>query len=726
MIPSRWQQIEELYNAARECPPGERAALLEGTDPELRREVESLLAQKSSATPLDHPAWEGAASLLQSTVTQIAAGKQLGPYKIETPLGKGGMGEVFRATDTRLHRTVAIKILPRDKVADPERKKRFLQEARAASALNHPNIITLYDIASDSGTDYIVMECVPGKSLDKLISPQGLPLAEALNYAQQIASGLAAAHDNGIVHRDLKPANVVITPKGMAKVLDFGLAKLMERAAGEGDEIHRQEAELTEVGTVMGTVAYMSPEQASAKPVDHRTDIFSLGIILYEMLAGTRPFRGRSQVETMHGIIHDPAPPLPWQPPELQEILDKTLAKDANDRYQHAADLELDLRRFQKACESKSRSSIRDNPVPLQRRREITHRSRWWIATALAIAALGSGAWWTFQSKPHALRDGVTPSANHEANDQYELAMNFLAFQNDIPLARKTFARALELDPNFASARLQLATMLIIEIFNGYTNDEGTLYQAEEELHRAEQVLPGSDGLLLSTQSVVYLAQGRLDRIPAAKLEESWRKGGNPTWLVILRMLEGRADEALAISRGWLDRHPLENPTRMFLGETLRTQGDTAGAIQAQERALQQAPGNVTAAWFLTMAYLDEGKPRRARALLEGMRIGFEKNYMWRHAWAVLLAGEGKRNDALQAMDENTLKFAKLTWAVTATTADFYALNGDSSKAIEWLQLAIARGDERVSYFRRNPRLAKLRNDTRFQSLMKAVESRSR
>lgn len=236
MTPSRWRQIEELYNAARECAPGERAALLDGTDPELRREAESLLAQKSGATPLDHPAWEGAASLLQSTVTQIVAGKRLGPYKIETPLGKGGMGEVFRATDTRLHRTVAIKILPRDKVADPGRKRRFLQEARASSALNHPNIVTLYDIASDSGTDYIVMECVPGKSLDKLISPQGLPLAEALNYAKQIASGLAAAHDKGIENCPIDRPSCDRDRPG-------------EEATHAGDAAGRPEAERVSLGT---------------------------------------------------------------------------------------------------------------------------------------------------------------------------------------------------------------------------------------------------------------------------------------------------------------------------------------------------------------------------------------------------------------------------------------------------------------------------------------------
>jgi DNA-binding winged helix-turn-helix (wHTH) protein len=351
-------------------------------------------------------------------------------------------------------------------------------------------------------------------------------------------------------------------------------------------------------------------------------------------------------------------------------------------------------------------------------------RSRWWIAAALAMAALGGGAWWTFQSKPKGLSLGATPSANREANDQYEVAWNFLVYQNDIPLARKTFERALELDPHFASARLQHAGTLIIEIYNGYTNDGNAVYRAEEELHQAEQELPGSNGQLLSTQAAVYLAEGRLDRIPTAKLEECWRKGGDPTWPVILRLLAGQTQEPIAMLRRVMEGNLLLNPSRMFLGELLRTQGDTTGAIQTLQRALQQAPSNVFAAWFLTMAYLDEGKPEPARALLEGMRAGFEKNYMWRHAWAILLAAEGKREEALQTMDEDTLKFARLTFAVTSTTADFYALQGDHSKAMEWLQLAVARGDERVSYFRRNPRFAALRNDTRFQSLLNSVEAR--
>jgi serine/threonine protein kinase len=325
---------------------------------------------------------------------RLSPGDQLGPYEILALIGKGGMGEVYRARDSRLHRDVAIKVLPRDKVADPQRTRRFLQEARAASALSHPNIVTLHDIANVNGTDYLIMEYVPGKSLDMLITPKGLPLAEVLNYAQQIAGGLAAAHAAGIVHRDMKPGNVIVTSESQVKILDFGLAKLVERAPSAEGETQTQEAPLTEAGTVLGTVAYMSPEQASARPLDHRADIFSLGVMLYEMLAGTRPFRGNSRVETMHAIIHDPAPPLASVPPRLEEVLEKALEKDPRDRYQHAGDLALDLRRVERNAGAKSAAQIVASP-PTKSRAWIS-----WAITAIAVASLLGVLLWPRRGAP--------------------------------------------------------------------------------------------------------------------------------------------------------------------------------------------------------------------------------------------------------------------------------------------------------------------------------------
>src|SRR5579863_4828649 len=265
MSPSRWQQIEELYHAALECEPSEHAALLARADPEMRREVESLLAQESGATPLDHPAWEGAASLLGSTVTVLTPGTQLGPYKIEGPLGAGGMGQVFRGVDTRLGRPVAVK------TSREQFSARFDREARAISSLNHPHICTLYDV----GPNYLVMELCEGETLAARLKRGRLSIQEAFSYGAQIADALAAAHAKGIVHRDLKPGNIMLSKAGI-KVLDFGLAK------------SPQDLTLTGTRMVMGTPAYMAPEQREGKDCDARSDIYSLGLVLHEMATGKR------------------------------------------------------------------------------------------------------------------------------------------------------------------------------------------------------------------------------------------------------------------------------------------------------------------------------------------------------------------------------------------------------------------------------------------------------
>jgi len=277
-------------------------------------------------------------------------GQTLGHYRILSKLGEGGMGVVYSARDAHLDRRVAIKVLPAQAVANPERKRRFVQEAKAASALSHPNIITIYDISQADGVDFIAMEYVSGKTLEDLIRPKGLALGEALKYAVQIADALASAHAAGIVHRDLKPANIMVNEKGLVKVLDFGLAKLTEPK--ESDELTStltkiDESPRTEMGTVLGTVAYMSPEQAEGRPVDARSDIFSFGSVLYEMLTGRRAFCGNNKLSVMTAIVRDEPERVsalaPVVPVELESLIARLLRKDPERRWQSMADVKVAL-----------------------------------------------------------------------------------------------------------------------------------------------------------------------------------------------------------------------------------------------------------------------------------------------------------------------------------------------------------------------------------------------
>jgi eukaryotic-like serine/threonine-protein kinase len=269
-------------------------------------------------------------------------GQSLSRYTIESQLGEGGMGIVFKARDTQLGRTVAIKILPADKIADPDRKRRFIQEARAASALNHPHIVTIYDVGADGDTDFIVMEYLAGTTLDRLVPATGLPVKQALGYAAQIADALAKAHDAGIVHRDLKPSNVMIEA-GAVKILDFGIAKLIEADA----ESAPTRTVATEEGTTVGTPAYMSPEQAEGRPIDGRSDIFSLGSVLYEMATGRAAFDGQSRLSVLSKILNEePTPPSQLRaavPLELEKTILRCLRKDPARRFQTMADLKVAL-----------------------------------------------------------------------------------------------------------------------------------------------------------------------------------------------------------------------------------------------------------------------------------------------------------------------------------------------------------------------------------------------
>jgi eukaryotic-like serine/threonine-protein kinase len=273
----------------------------------------------------------------------LTTGTRLGPYEIVSPLGKGGMGEVYRARDARLNREVAIKVLPASFAADEGRLLRFEEEARATSLLNHPNILTVYDIGTQEGSPYLVAELLEGEELRQQLRDGALPTRLAIEYAQQIASGLAAAHEKGITHRDLKPENLFVTSDGRVKILDFGLAKLRPQQSNPVESGVATQKAITDPGVVVGTVAYMSPEQVRGQPVDHRSDIFSLGVVLYEMLTGRRAFLRETMAETMTAILKEEPEEVAQinskVPPQVSRIVRRCLEKKAERRFQTASDL---------------------------------------------------------------------------------------------------------------------------------------------------------------------------------------------------------------------------------------------------------------------------------------------------------------------------------------------------------------------------------------------------
>src|SRR5436190_2100447 len=348
MTPARFQTIEEIFRAALDQEPDEINAFLdtacEGDEP-LRRKVEALLASRQRAGNFIETSAVGIATkIIENGQPDLLAGRTIGHYKLSERIGTGGMGDVYLATDITAGRKAALKLLPTRFTGDAERLKRFQQEAHAVVALNHPNILTVYEIGEDHSTHYIASELIEGETLRQRLARGRMALDEASDVAIQVASALAAAHQAGIVHRDIKPENIMLRPDGYVKVLDFGIAKLAEQEVPV--TIPTDEALLlveTNLGSIVGTARYMSPEQALGAPVDKRTDIWSLGVVLYEMVTGHQPFTGETPAEAMHSILETEPPPLTSHlthtPAELQQIISETLRKDREERYHDAHEL---------------------------------------------------------------------------------------------------------------------------------------------------------------------------------------------------------------------------------------------------------------------------------------------------------------------------------------------------------------------------------------------------
>lgn len=517
MTPERWQQIDDLLQAALERPEDERAGFLDGacnSDAELRHDVESLLRFHGQADNfLEKPPADLAAVLIAEKNPALPFARRINHYLLEHQIGHGGMGIVYLARDTRLGRLVALKLLQSRFTQDEDRVRRFQQEARAASALNHPNILTIHEVGQADDTYFIATEFVEGQTLRVLMRDGTLMLPQILDIMTQAAGALCAAHNAGIVHRDLKPENIMLRPDGYVKVLDFGLAKLNERSSAERNYSTRVSSDgftavETNPGMVLGTVSYMSPEQARGQEMDERTDIFSLGVVLYEMVAGQEPFPGPTSYDVLAAVLHSEPQPLaqfnPQVPAELQRIINRALAKDREARYQRMTEFCAELKTLKQQLEQGVKLKPAAPTNPIGPRTALLTAKRWrtaFVVLALLVLSVAIYLIWVVPVKPSTTIQTVAvlpfkPLAAGQRDEVLEIGIadtliTRLSRLNQLSVAPIGAVRrynALDQDPVAAGRELHVQAVL-----------DGSIQRANDKIRITARLIKVADGKPLWT-----------------------------------------------------------------------------------------------------------------------------------------------------------------------------------------------------------------------------------
>ncbi|MCL5289075.1 MAG: protein kinase [Acidobacteria bacterium] len=674
-------------------------------------------------------------------------GKLIAHYEVSARLGAGGMGEVYLARDTTLGREVALKLLPAEMSADETARARLINEARTASSLNHPHICTIYEVGEAEGRAYIAMEHVPGEALAAKIPEGGLLAETVVRYGEQVADALAHAHERGIIHRDLKTSNVMITPEGRVKVLDFGLAKKLRDE--DLAEVTRSGKALTQAGAVVGTLHSMAPELLSGNPADARSDIWALGILLYETAAGALPFQGKTGFELTSAILREPPRTLSERMPAgLRAIIQNCLAKEPGQRYQRASEVRAALEAIR--TDSVVTGARTDAVKPFWRR---LSPLVWTVASALLLvgvgilvavirgvpfsigltrverpvpaAPAGAGAPRSAGSSEAWMLSG-RPSPNKEANEYLARAMLLIGPQFRLDQAQQMIEHALELDPKFASARASYALTFVLRIHTGFSNDAGLLYRAEQEARRTLANEPDS-AMAHCMLGAAYLHLNRKEDA-RAELELCVKLDPNNivsrTWIAIGAYHDGDYARTEEIERKVIEEAPLFFPARYILAEVLREQNRSREARREVEKILEQDPQNVHGIFVLARIHLDAGDLVSARAVLDRVSATAASNFRWRLHRALLLALERKRAEALRMMDAETLKYAEIALFAPASAAEFHAILGEKGKALDWLDRAIRNGDDRAEWFQRNPLLASIRQEPRFKQILDSIAYR--
>jgi len=656
-------------------------------------------------------------------------GKTLAQYQITQKLGAGGMGVVYRARDTKLGRDVALKFLPAAEAGNRSAHARLLEEARMASALNHPNICTIYEVNEIEGQAFAAMELVEGRPLRATIPAEGLPIELLVRYGAQIADAVSFAHDHGVIHRDIKTANVMVTPEGRVKVLDFGLA---QRAASEADLATRGGVSAARDSLVAGTLHYLAPEVLRGERADARSDIWALGVVLYEMAAGRLPYDAASSYELTSAILRDPLPPLLVRVPAgLRAVIQRCLAREPGQRYQRAGEVRA-------ALEAVSSSDLAIPSVPAAVRTTPKSGRAIRLVAGLVVATLAVAAWlaWQRRGQPSE-KDTATaklsvgartstnaiPSANPEANEYFEKGMYFLATQVDVPKARQMYERAIQLDPKFAEARGWLGFSMFLMVDMGHSNDPVWLYRAEEQVRQTLAEDPQNGHAHTTLAALQYyrgnreLMKEELDKALAINPDDFDGQMGKAAyyfgWM-------GDYAEALRTLRPLSERNPLNTIVRANLAEVLRDKGDFTAAIREFEKVREQDPRSPFLPG-LARAYMYAGDLAAARKIFAGMRPSERRTFICRMNQAILLAREGQTAQAAREMDESALKFGALSPWSTMFVTEYHAILGNSERALEWLDLAVRMGDERAEWFQLNPHLASIRNHPRFKQIIESV-----
>ncbi len=694
-----------------------------------------------------------AASDASTRAAGKGVGERLAHYRVIAALGAGGMGVVYRARDTKLEREVALKVLPDALMASSTARARLVREAKTASALNHPNICHIYEVGEADGHSYIAMEHVGGRPLAQSIPAEGLPSETVLRYAVQLSDALAHAHERNVLHRDMKSANVMVTPEGHVKVLDFGLAK---RAVAESDEGAMTVDSVTQAGAVAGTLHYLAPELLRGQPADARSDIWALGVVLFEMATGKFPFSGKTGFEISAAILRESPQQLPARVPAgLRSIIGRCLAKEPAQRYQRASELRAAVEAISSdsAAVPLAQASAPGTPAAASKPSTASAptltveqpRTRRWVAWGGAFIALLliGGIWYqqsfdgTSEPPPPAptasapayprVSSGGKASPNPEANTYVEKALHFLRGQLDLLRARQMLEEALKLDPKFAEARAQYALTHILQIESGQSNDSIWLYRAEQEIQQALRDDPAcvaAQGLL----GAVYTMQGKKE-LGGRQLLRIF-EGDAPeatvsrVWLVFYHRFSGDYTQGMALARANLKMMPLFWINRLTLGSMLHEGGDPAAAVREFTSILDQDPQNQFALRELARGHIETGDTKTARIFLDRMRAEDRRNFRVRLAWALLYARERKRKEALREMDEQLQRYVDLNPRLTSEAAEFYCLLGESARALDWLEKAVRNGDERIEWFQRDPLLENIRADERFRSLLSSLAFR--